>query len=192
MSKLELIVLGFINRDNIYGYEIVKFFKDTGFYEWMKIKLPSIYKVLSRLEKKELIEKKRVYQDDGIPKNEFSITQKGKEEFPIAMKNYLTNQEDAHFFEFIFFTLLIKQSVTRKTFLKALQIHIDKIKDTSEEKKAKHDALRAFFPEETFISPLIGNHFKTIKEQYLSFFENMKEKAMLPENDSYFMQEEHQ
>ena len=66
------------------------------------------------------------------------------------------------------------------------------MQETSKEKKAKHDALKAFFPEETFMSPLIGENFKAIKEQYLLFFEKIKEKAMLPENELFFMPEGNQ
>ncbi len=190
MSKLEIIVMGMLNKNKMYGYEIVKFFKDTGFHVWMRIKLPSIYKVLARLEEKDLISKKKIIQEDGIPKNEFSLTQEGKNLYPKALKEFILKKNSINFFEFIFFTLIMEKSVTKETFIKAIDIQIDQFKENIFKRDKKHQALRRLFPGQNFISDSIINNFKEIRNIHLRMLNEIRTKALTVQNESYFITEE--
>ena len=189
MSKLEIIVLGLLNKNNMYGYEIVKFFKDTGFHLWMKIKLPSIYKVLSRLSEKELITKKKIIQEDGIPKNEFIITKSGRKKYSTDLKEFIVTKNKLNFFEFIFFTLILEKSITRETFIKAIDIQISQLGEKNFEKDKKHQALRKLFPNENPITSSLSKNFKEIKKIHLKMLRDMKEKALSKESNDYFIPE---
>ncbi len=189
MSKLEIIVLGMINKNKMYGYEIVKFFKETGFYLWMKIKLPSIYKVLSRLEDKNLIKKKKLFTEDSIPKNEYSITEEGKKAFLEELKIFILKKNTINFWEFIFFTLIMEKSVTKDVFLKAVDIQIEQFSQSMFEKDKKHKIIKRFFPSQNFITSTLGENFKKTRKIHLELLRQMKEGAQEEKNSDYFITE---
>jgi DNA-binding PadR family transcriptional regulator len=190
MSKLEIIVLGLLNKNKMYGYEIVKFFKDTGFHLWMKIKLPSIYKVLSRLEEKKYIIKQKIIQQDGIPKNEFVITQEGRNKYFNDLKEFVLTKNKINFFEFIFFSLIMEKSVDKSTFIKAIDMQIEQLDEKNYEADKKHLALRKFFPKENYITSSLSENFRLVKKIHLKMLTDMKERALSNKSNDYFISED--
>lgn len=76
---LEIIILKLISREEMYGYEIIKYLEteSKGYYA---MKEGSLYPILYRLEDKNLIESFRSESLEGrkVPRKYYRITEKGK------------------------------------------------------------------------------------------------------------------
>ncbi len=74
-----LAVLSIIGNGAAYGYEINKIIKDYNYDAWVELKFSSVYKALSELEKRGLINGKK--SDDAIQpsKKTYRLTRKGKD-----------------------------------------------------------------------------------------------------------------
>ena len=77
INKNELIILGMIAEKPYYGYEISKIIKQRGMVEWTDIGFSSIYAVLKKLERSELIKSNAVISDQNKIQKRYSITKKG-------------------------------------------------------------------------------------------------------------------
>lgn len=78
MSKPKLVVLGFLNRASMYGYQIGHVTEEFGLPVWARIKLPSIYKALQDLDASRHIEGKQVTEGNNPPRTVFHINAKGR------------------------------------------------------------------------------------------------------------------
>lgn len=74
---LDGCVLKIINRQEIYGYDLIKELQNDGFNE---IKGGTIYPLLQKLEKNNLIEGKTKPSLEGPNRKYFTITDNGKKE----------------------------------------------------------------------------------------------------------------
>lgn len=81
MNKVDLVVLGFLMRQPMHGYQIGEFFEKRGIEFWVKIKMPSVYKALNRLESKGQITGEVEIDDCNRARKVYSITDQGKEYF---------------------------------------------------------------------------------------------------------------
>lgn len=87
ISDLELAILGLVYEKPQYGYQLEKTIEGWGMRNWTQIGFSSIYYVLKKLEKKELVES-RLEKVEGKPSRKvFTITDLGKE----IMKEKLTD-----------------------------------------------------------------------------------------------------
>ncbi|WP_169084176.1 PadR family transcriptional regulator [Paenibacillus sp. PL91] len=78
------VILGMLMKRSLSGYEIKQLFEDIFSYFYSS-SYGTIYPMLHRLEKEELITKENVLQEGKPNKNVFTITEKGKSQF----SNYL-------------------------------------------------------------------------------------------------------
>jgi DNA-binding PadR family transcriptional regulator len=77
ISDIETAILGLINEEPRYGYEIEKIIEERGMRNWTEIGFSSIYYVLKRLENNELIES-RIKGMKGKPARRiYNITEMG-------------------------------------------------------------------------------------------------------------------
>lgn len=74
---LDGCVLQIINRQEIYGYDLIKELQDTGFTD---IKGGTIYPLLQKLERNELIIGKTKSSPEGPNRKYFTITKDGQKE----------------------------------------------------------------------------------------------------------------
>lgn len=83
---LEIIILKLISREEMYGYEMIKYLEteSEGYYA---MKEGSLYPILYRLEDKKLIESFRNESSGGrkVPRKYYRITGKGR----LVLKNQL-------------------------------------------------------------------------------------------------------
>lgn len=87
ISDLEVAILGLVYEKPQYGYQLEKTIEGWGMRNWTQIGFSSIYYVLKKLEKKELV-KSRMEKVEGKPSRKvFTITDMGKE----IMKEKLTD-----------------------------------------------------------------------------------------------------
>lgn len=86
-GTLEGCILGIIRKKETYGYEISE---ALGKYGFGKITEGTIYPILLRLEKQELVSAIYRQSDVGPKRKYYSLTEKGEAEF----QNYLTGYRE--------------------------------------------------------------------------------------------------
>ncbi len=80
VSKTKYAILGILNLKPSSGYDIKKFCDSSFPYYWNE-NFSHIYPMLKRMEKEGLITKETEYNEGKPPRNIYSITEKGKNEF---------------------------------------------------------------------------------------------------------------
>lgn len=93
MSKPKLVVLGFLTKAPMYGYQIGQIVEELGFPAWAEIRLPSIYKALQDLEASEHITSEQVVSGNNPPRKVFSLTPKGEMLRREFVRDYLVSEQ---------------------------------------------------------------------------------------------------
>jgi len=78
MTEIELVVLGLINEKPKHGYEIEELIEARGIREWTNIAFSSIYYVLKRLDKADLVNWELKEANRGSAKKVYNISNTGK------------------------------------------------------------------------------------------------------------------
>jgi len=86
ISDIETAILGLLYEKPQYGYQIEKTIESWGMRNWTQIGFSSIYYVLKKLEKKELVTSKLEKVEGKPSRKVFTITELGKD----TMKEKLT------------------------------------------------------------------------------------------------------
>lgn len=86
ISSIELTVLGLISYKPMHGYKICHFFEDKGIDVLKEIKKPSVYAILKRFEKQELIFGEYEFDENNPPRKVYTITKTGLTFFPGEFK----------------------------------------------------------------------------------------------------------
>ncbi len=84
-GSLEGCVLEIISRGDTYGYEITRLLNDLGFTEVVE---GTVYTILIRLEKKELVNIEKKRSEMGPPRKFYSLTEAGQEELQQFWKKW--------------------------------------------------------------------------------------------------------
>ncbi|ODG92171.1 PadR family transcriptional regulator [Gottfriedia luciferensis] len=84
-GSLEGCVLEIISRGDTYGYEITRLLNDLGFTEVVE---GTVYTILIRLEKKELVNIEKKRSEMGPPRKFYSLTEAGNEELQQFWKKW--------------------------------------------------------------------------------------------------------
>ncbi|HEY0196299.1 MAG TPA: PadR family transcriptional regulator [Methanobacterium sp.] len=79
ISDLEAAILGLLYEEPQYGYQLEKTIEGWGMRNWTQIGFSSIYYVLKKLEKKELVTSKLEAVEGKPSRKVFTITDKGRE-----------------------------------------------------------------------------------------------------------------
>ncbi|MDO5835881.1 MAG: PadR family transcriptional regulator [Methanobacterium sp.] len=87
ISDLEAAILGLLYEEPQYGYQLEKTIEGWGMRNWTQIGFSSIYYVLKKLEKKELVTSKLEKVEGKPSRKVFTITEMGKN----SMKEKLTD-----------------------------------------------------------------------------------------------------
>jgi DNA-binding PadR family transcriptional regulator len=98
MNKSDLVVLGFLSRKDMYGYEIIQWLKTHHLDKWADVKMPSVYKAMQRLEKNEQIAGKAVTEGNNPPRKVYSITNTGRDLLLKLQHHYLSKGGDSKAF----------------------------------------------------------------------------------------------
>jgi DNA-binding PadR family transcriptional regulator len=92
MSKPKLVVLGFLNRAPMHGYQIGQTAEKFGLPAWAGIKLPSIYKALQDLEASRHIRGEQVTEGNNPPRTVFHLNPTGKKLLSELILQNLTSE----------------------------------------------------------------------------------------------------
>ncbi len=119
MSKAHLVVLGFVNRKPMYGYEIIQIIVKKKLNIWANIKLPSIYKAMQVLEEKGYLLGKQETEGNNPPRTVYSLTESGKEYYNKVLLSFIEESSEQHH-QFWFALSLLDKELSKKDFLKIL------------------------------------------------------------------------
>ena len=86
-----LAVLSILGGGAEYGYEVNNIIEQFGYREWVDLRFSSVYKALSELEKRNLIEGKKKDASVRTSKKTYRLTRKGKNTLSKQIKMCLTD-----------------------------------------------------------------------------------------------------
>jgi DNA-binding PadR family transcriptional regulator len=78
VSRVELVVLGLLADDQLYGYELLERFRDRSMGLWTQIARASVYQALQRLERKGEVSGRDQEGREGPDRRVFRITRTGR------------------------------------------------------------------------------------------------------------------
>jgi len=84
-GTLEFIILLILQKNEFYGYELIKQIKMTLDLETSE---GTIYPILTRLKKAELVSDRWEHSDTGMPRKYYSITKKGIESLDLMKSEW--------------------------------------------------------------------------------------------------------
>jgi DNA-binding PadR family transcriptional regulator len=93
ISNMEIAILGLICEKPMHGYEIEKTIEDRNMRYWTEISLPSIYKILKKLEEKELIKSEIKLSKNNVAQKIYTATENGQTALKNSLINILSNVE---------------------------------------------------------------------------------------------------
>jgi DNA-binding PadR family transcriptional regulator len=192
MSRLDLVVLGFLNRQSMHGYEIIGYFEKRGIEMWTRVKTPSVYKALQRLAKKGYITGEMKQEGNNPPRKVFTITSTGKEYFIETLRSFLWGKGQFQTpFDFWNAFRFIQKNITHAEFLRVLENRELKHEEIGKIMKEKHkQAVECGeMPEFPFYAKIMHNSMRKMKALELEIITEMKAAAMLPENQKDFKEE---
>ena len=77
-TKVEIVVLGLLAEEPMYGYDLLERFRERGMGFWTQLSRASVYQVLKRLERDGLVTGKAQEGRVGPDRRVFRITRTGR------------------------------------------------------------------------------------------------------------------
>jgi DNA-binding PadR family transcriptional regulator len=93
LSDMEIAVLGLICEKPMHGYEIEKTIEERNMRYWTQISFPSIYKVLSKLEKKGAVKAEFKLSKNNLSQKIYSASNEGRRMMKESVVEILSNVE---------------------------------------------------------------------------------------------------
>ncbi|MCK9150541.1 PadR family transcriptional regulator [Methanobacterium alcaliphilum] len=179
LSDIEAAVLGLLCEGPQYGYNIEKIVEDRGMRNWTEIGFSSIYYVLKKLQKNQLIESE-IKETKGKPARKiYTITPLGWNAMEEKVKTVLSVAEkQIHPFDLGIANLKIISPEESIRCLKSYVKSVNKRISFLEESIATHNKLKSpYFVVALFERPLV--HLKNEKQWVLDLIEKIKKEENL-------------
>jgi PadR family transcriptional regulator PadR len=191
MNKADLVVLGFLNRKPMYGYEIANFSEKHGLFQFMEVTMPSIYKSLQRLQEDGYIEGEYKLNGHNPPRKVFKISATGKEYFRKNLREYMATETD-NTLNFWMSIRFINKSIDKDFFDKILLERKAKVEDTLQCMQARIKKMKqeGKFAELPFYVEIMLDRIKKIRKIELETLQELQEAASKPENKNTFLDRE--
>ena len=190
MNKSDLVVLGFLHRKSMYGYEIIQWLKKHRMDKWADVKMPSVYKAMQRLEKNGFTSGEKIVEGNNPPRTVFSITEKGKEFLMEMLAHFMIKSENPK--DFWVGISFLNQGFTKKKFMQILAERKQKMKEHID---CHHKHLEEIQNSEKWI--YMPFYIKTLmkmgtkmQEIEIESLEELKAEAEKPTNNIFFIDEE--
>ena len=189
MNKADLVVLGFLRKKPMYGYEIIQWLKDHHLDSWAEIKMPSIYKALQRLENSSHIEGEKIIEGNNPPKIVYHLTKKGNSYFIDLIHHYANLEINPK--DFWLAVSFMDNSFSRKEFIRLINKRKERIiehKELQNQKQSRLKEQKEWKDIPFYIRVLMemGQNMHDVDQRAL---ENLLAQAEKPENNKYFIQE---
>ena len=123
LTRSEVIVLGFLLDMPTHGYDLRQRLEETKINEWGGINIRSLYAILKKLEKKELIKYYEERVENAPPRKIYQTTECGVEAFRLSLMEYaklLTEIPIHPFMLFLFFMDHIKEEDAKRKFIEEI------------------------------------------------------------------------
>lgn len=191
MSKVDLVVLGHLSITPLHGYELIRHFERKGIDMWIKIKTPSVYKALQRLEKSGMITGKMQESENTPPRKVYTITVDGSDYLRSLIDSFLMNSHKNEPHDFWFALRFTKGNITKNHFIELMQLRIEHMHEHEEKmkKRFKKTCKDGSLPE----MPFYAKEMIKMKNKYFKLEEetmnNIIAQAELPENADIFIKE---
>ena len=79
VSRVEVVVLGLLAEQQLYGYQLLERFQERGMQHWADVGRASVYQALHRLEREGLIGGRSQGRDDGPARRVYRINRSGRD-----------------------------------------------------------------------------------------------------------------
>jgi len=192
MSRLDLVVLGFLNNQPMHGYKIIGYFEKRGIEMWTRVKTPSVYKTLQRLEKQGFVTGEMKQDGNNPPRKVFTITKDGKNYF-LELLNLFLWEKDSSSIPMDFWNAFrfIRNNVTLPEFLKIIENRErnHELLNNRMQEKHKQAVDCGDMPEFPFYAKIMHETMKKMKALELEALLQLKEAALLKENKEIFKEE---
>ena len=189
MSRLDLFVLGSLNRQPMHGYKIIGYFEKRGIEMWTRVKTPSVYKTLQRLEKKGFITGEMKQESNNPPRKVFTITNEGKKYFMELLHSFLWGKDRDHTpMDFWNAFRFVRKNITRTEFLEIIKNREEKLEQMEMKMKERHQQAVECgdMPEFPFFAKIMHESMRKMKALELDTIEQIKKAALLTKNKEDF------
>jgi len=188
ISSIELTVLGLISYKPMHGYKICHFFENKGIDVLKEIKKPSVYAILKRFEKQELIVGEYEFDENNPPRKVYAITKTGLTFFQENLKDYLLNFSFFNPIEFWHLIRFTRKNISQEDFILIINHMKQEIIShvTSMEQKKNEIIDKATLPEKNFFS-IMGGMLDTLHTANVKALNDFILFAENPENNPYFL-----
>ena len=78
ISRVEVVVLGLVAEEPLYGYQLLERFAERGMEHWADVGRASVYQALHRLERGRFVAGRSIGRDDGPARRVYRITPSGR------------------------------------------------------------------------------------------------------------------
>jgi len=192
MSKIDLVVLGFLKREPMHGYKMAGFLEKHGIDMWVKLKKPSVYKALTRLEKRSYISFKYEQAENTPPKKVYHITNKGVKYFEKLLIDILSDSKSTTPFDFWNVLRFAEGNISKDKFINIIEHRLNIIENREIEMQKKHAKAQSEgeFENIPYYFNIVMSSMGKIKEIVKSSLKEIKDKANLPENAGVFKKEQ--
>ncbi|MGQ0670518.1 MAG: PadR family transcriptional regulator [Actinomycetota bacterium] len=79
VSKVEVVILGLLAEETLYGYELLERFRSRSMGFWVEVAKASVYQALQRLERQGLVMGKAQEGTEGPDRRVYKITRPGRD-----------------------------------------------------------------------------------------------------------------
>ncbi len=191
ISSIELTVLGLISYKPMHGYKICHFFENKGIDVLKEIKKPSVYAILKRFEKQELIVGEYEFDENNPPRKVYAITKIGIAFFQEHLKDYLLNFSFFNPIEFWHLIRFSRKNISKEDFILIINHMKQEIIShvASMEQKKNEIIDKASLPEKNFYS-IMGGMLDTLHNANVQALNDFILFADNPENKPYFLENE--
>ncbi len=190
MNKSDLVVLGFLRKKPMYGYEIIQWLKEHHLDSWAEIKMPSIYKALQRLENSGHIEGEKKVEGNNPPKIVYHLTDKGNNYFIDLIHHYASAEIDPK--DFWLSISFMDGGFSRDEFINIINKRKKCLEEHKEYQARKHDQLKKHkdWQDIPFFMRILMEMGQNIHDTDNKAMDQMLIEAIKPENRKFFRQED--
>lgn len=154
MTQGEVIILRLLDKRSYYGYELDKIIEENQMRRWADIGFSSIYNLLGRLEKKELVTS-RFEKVHGSPKRKvYEITDAGRSELITEVHHMLETPADVH--DDVTVGIVVSDVLGEEDFRRSLREYREYL-------ASKREAFEKSVPEQVKQKPRVALAFERIR-----------------------------
>lgn len=188
MSKIDLVVLGLLQKRARHGYEIYTHATRHGLGNWLKVKKPSVYKALQRLEQNGYISVQQITSGKHPPRKIYKIEASGSKYFMQLLHEIFRDSDPANRKDFWQALRFVEKKLTRDQFLQVIAHRKKVILGWQQAQNQKISEAMEQLPSEeiSFVMPIMHQQFDSFVEVELKTLEKLRTAACLAENNIFF------